>query len=162
VRQDRFVDWVMERLAGAEVGRLATADGAGTVHLVPVCFAVVPGWVVSAVDHKPKRTTRLGRLRDIRETGRAVLLVDHYEDDWSQLWWIRVSGSAVVHAADDPIDGAARAALAAKYHQYRERPPAGLVWSVALDEVRWWSASEAGQPASGASTEATGSSSPGS
>ena len=99
-----------------------------------------PGGWSSAVDHKPKRTVRLGRLRDIRETGRAVLLVDHYEDDWSQLWWIRVSGAAVVHAVDDPIDGAARAALAAKYHQYRERPPTGPVWSVALDEVRWWSA----------------------
>ena len=130
----------MERLAGAEIGRLATADAAGAVHLVPVCFALVPGRVVSAVDHKPKRTVRLGRLRDIRETGRAVLLVDHYEDDWSQLWWIRVTGAAVVHAVDDPIDGAARAALAAKYHQYRERPPTGPVWSVALDEVRWWSA----------------------
>ena len=137
---DRLADWVIERLTGAQVGRLATADAEGAVHLVPVCFALVSGRAVSAVDHKPKRTMQLGRLRDIRETGRAVLLVDHYSDDWSQLWWIRITGTAAVHTADDPIDADARAALAAKYHQYRDRPPAGPVWSVALDDVRWWSA----------------------
>jgi PPOX class probable F420-dependent enzyme len=142
---DRLADWVIERLTGAPVGRLATADAEGAVHLVPVCFALVSDRAVSAVDHKPKRTMQLGRLRDIRETGRAVLLVDHYSDDWSQLWWVRITGPAAVHAADDPIDTAARSALAAKYHQYRDRPPAGPVWSVALDEVRWWSAaSDAG------------------
>ena len=32
----------------------------------------------------------------------------------------------------------ALAALAAKYPQYVERPPAGAVWRVAMDEVRWW------------------------
>ena len=66
---------------------------------MPVCFALVSDRAVSAVDHKPKRTMQLGRLRDIRETGRAVLLVDHYSDDWSQLWWIRITGPAAVHAA---------------------------------------------------------------
>ena len=70
----------MARLAAAPVGRLATTSRDGVAHLVPVCFALVSGRAVSAVDHKPKRTMQLGRLRDIRETGRAVLLVDHYSD----------------------------------------------------------------------------------
>jgi hypothetical protein len=77
----------------------------------------------------------------MRATGRAVLLVDHYEDDWTQLWWIRVTGAATVHDHDDSLDEVARAALAAKYHQYREHPPAGPVWSIGLDELRWWTAS---------------------
>ena len=97
---------------------------------------------MSVVDHKPKRTLRLTRLQDMRDTGRAVLLVDHYSDDWSELWWIRVTGAAIVHDPADEVDGPARAALAAKYHQYREMPPSGPVWSVALDELRWWRASE--------------------
>ena len=54
--------------------------------------------VVGAVDHKPKSTTRLARLADIARTGRATLLVDHYEDDWSRLWWVRISGPAAVVA----------------------------------------------------------------
>ncbi len=133
----------MRRLADARVARLATADESGVVRVVPVCFALVAGRIVSAVDHKPKRTTQLARLRDIRGTGRAVLLVDHYDDvDWSKLWWIRVSGAAAVLPPGDDLDRRAREALAQKYQQYRDVPPTGAVWSLATDDVRWWSASE--------------------
>jgi PPOX class probable F420-dependent enzyme len=137
------VDVVMRRLADARVGRLATVGADGVVRVVPVCFALVEGRIVSAVDHKPKRTTQLARLRDIRETGRAVLLVDHYDDDdWSKLWWIRVSGAAAVLSPAEDLDRRARGALAQKYRQYRDVPPTGAVWSLATDDVRMWSASE--------------------
>jgi PPOX class probable F420-dependent enzyme len=130
---------VTDRLGVAPVGRLATTSGGGAIHLVPVCFALVADRVVGAVDHKPKRTQQLRRLQDIRETGRAVLLIDHYDDDWSKLWWIRVTGAATVHEGDE-VDRAARAALADKYRQYRQVPPTGPVWSLTLDEVTWWAA----------------------
>ena len=130
-------DWVGVALHEARVARLGTADGDGAVRLVPVCFAVVGDWLVSAVDHKPKRTGQLRRLDDMRAAGRASMLVDHYEDDWSQLWWVRVRGRAEVH--DDGSDrDAALDALSAKYAQYRDHPPTGSVWRVAKDEVRWW------------------------
>ena len=67
---------------------------------MPVCFALVDGFVVSAVDHKPKRTGQLRRLDDMRGSGTATVLVDHYEEDWSQLWWVRVRGRAEVLAQD--------------------------------------------------------------
>ena len=130
-------EWVARALEQARVARLGTVDDAGGVRLVPVCFAAVDGWLVSAVDHKPKRTGQLRRLDDMRAAGRASMLVDHYEDDWSQLWWVRVRGRAEVH--DDGSDRAAALdALAAKYPQYRDHPPTGTVWRVAKDEVRWW------------------------
>ena len=96
--------WVAGALRDARVARLGTADPDGAVRLVPVCFAVVDEWVVSVVDHKPKRTGQLRRLDDMRATGRATVLVDHYDDDWSQLWWVRVRGRAEVD-----VDGPARA-----------------------------------------------------
>ena len=130
--------WVDAALAAAPVARLATVGADGTVHLVPFCFAVVGHRLVSAVDHKPKRHARLQRLADIAATGRAAVLVDHYDDDWSQLWWIRVTGAAAQEPAGSDLDGAARAALVAKYHQYREHPPEGPVWWVAPEAVQWW------------------------
>ena len=130
--------WVAPALAAAPVARLATTAADGTVHLVPFCFAVVGDRHVSAVDHKPKRHLRLQRLADIAATGRASVLVDHYDDDWSQLWWIRVTGPAAEEPAGSALDGAAREALVAKYHQYREHPPAGPVWWVALESVTSW------------------------
>jgi PPOX class probable F420-dependent enzyme len=135
--------WVDAALASAPVARLATTGPDGRVHLVPVCFAVVAGLVVSAVDHKPKRTVRLQRLRDIEATRRATLLIDHYDDDWTRLWWIRIAGPAEVHERGSDVDVAARRALVAKYVQYAEREPAGPVYSVALDEVTAWRADPA-------------------
>jgi PPOX class probable F420-dependent enzyme len=135
---DEPAAWVGAALRDARVARLGTTDGDGAVRLVPVCFAVVDGWLASAVDHKPKRTGQLRRLDDMRGAGRATVLVDHYDDDdWSQLWWVRVRGRAEVHE-DGPVWVDAVAALQAKYVQYREHRPTGAVWRVAMDELRWW------------------------
>lgn len=133
-------EWVARALQDTRVARLATVDAHGAVRLVPVCFALVDGWLASAVDHKPKRTSQLRRLDDMRAAGQATVLLDHYDDDWSQLWWVRVRGRAEVLDGDDPARHRALDALVTKYPQYRDRPPAGAVWRVALDELRWWRA----------------------
>jgi PPOX class probable F420-dependent enzyme len=122
-----------ERLALARVGRLATVTAAGRPHVVPVCFALTGGRIVTAVDAKPKTTTALARLDNVRATGGASLLVDHYEEDWSRLWWVRVDGAAEVIESDAAID-----ALAAKYEQYRSARPAGPVIAIAPERWRSW------------------------
>jgi PPOX class probable F420-dependent enzyme len=131
--------WVAAALRDARVARLGTVDAAGAVRLVPVCLAVVDDWIVGAVDHKPKRTGQLRRLDDIQSTGSATVLVDHYAEDWSQLWWVRVRGRAEVATAGDARESALDA-LVAKYEQYRARRPGGSVWRIAIDELRWWRA----------------------
>ena len=131
--------WVADALQQARVARLGTVGVDGMVRLVPICFAIVDGWVVSAVDHKPKRTGELRRLDDMETANLATVLVDYYyDDDWSQLWWIRIRGRAEVHRHREGEAEAALAALAVKYRQYRERPPEGAVYRIAMDEVRSW------------------------
>ncbi|MET0144686.1 MAG: TIGR03668 family PPOX class F420-dependent oxidoreductase [Ilumatobacteraceae bacterium] len=137
--------WVLEALASARVARLGTVGRDGAVRMVPICFAVVDGWVVSAVDHKPKRTGQLARLDDIADRGQATVLVDHYDEDWTQLWWVRVRGRAEV-LAPDAAATAAVDALVAKHEQYRVRRPSGVVYRIALDELRWWHWSGASPP----------------
>lgn len=125
--------------ARSRVARMASADEQGRPHLVPVVFALVEDVIVTAVDHKPKSSTRLKRLDNIAANPAVSLLADHYADDWDQLWWVRVDGSArVERAADHPrlVDG-----LVAKYEQYRQqRPGAGLI---VIESTSWsgWSAS---------------------
>ncbi len=130
--------WIDDALLHAQVARLATVALDGALRLVPICFAVVDGWVVGAVDHKPKRTGQLRRLDDMAAAGTATVLVDHYDDDWSRLWWVRIRGRAVVHRERDQEALAALAALTLKYSQYRARPPAGAVYRIAMDEIRSW------------------------
>lgn len=129
------------RLQTARFGRLATVRPDGRPHVVPCCFALVGGTIVTAVDEKPKSTTALRRLDNIRATGWAELLVDHVDEDWSQLWWVRVSGPATVvdQASDRWAD--AVAALVAKYEQYRRNPPAG---PAIIIDVEHWSSWEGG------------------
>jgi PPOX class probable F420-dependent enzyme len=122
-----------ERLASARVGRLATVTPEGRPHVVPVTFALLSGTIVSAVDAKPKSTRALQRLDNVRATGRASLLVDHYEDDWAQLWWVRVDGAAEVLESEAAID-----ALAGKYEQYRASRPAGPVIVIVPERWRSW------------------------
>ncbi|MBK0866315.1 TIGR03668 family PPOX class F420-dependent oxidoreductase [Saccharopolyspora sp. HNM0986] len=123
----------------SRVARLGTADSAGAPHLVPVTFAVRENVVVTAVDHKPKTTTSLKRLRNITENPRVSLLVDHYEHDWSALWWVRADGVAeIVAAADHPE---LTEALAAKYEQYRNQPPQHSMIVARIERWSGWSAS---------------------
>ena len=127
------------RLAGARVGRLATADAAGNPHVVPVCFVLDGDTVYWAVDHKPKATRQLRRLANIKARPVAELVVDSYSEDWTELWWVRISAEAEVlepgHEAERALD-----LLAAKYPQYRERRPDGPVVRLAVSRWSGWSA----------------------
>lgn len=127
----------------ARVGHLGTVGADGRPHVVPVCFAVLGSGgsevAYTAVDHKPKRGTRLRRVTNLTETGAGCLLVDSYAEDWSALWWVRLDGRGrVVHDPDEA--GRGLDALIAKYEQYAAQPPTGPV--LALDITRWsgWSA----------------------
>ena len=128
------------RFAAARVARLGTVGPDGAPHLVPVVFAVVGDVVWSAVDDKPKSTRALRRLANIAAHPRVTLLVDHYEDDWTRLWWVRADGTARVLDAADPSTHPGRDALVARYGQYAEHPPTGPFVAVVVDAWRGWSA----------------------
>ena len=129
-------DW--SRLEGARVGRLATVDAGGVPHVVPVTFAVSDRTLYWAVDQKPKRSRDLKRLDNIRANPNVEIVVDHYEDDWDRLWWVRVTGAARV-VVDEDERGRALAALARKYEPYRGSPPAGPVVAIDVTRVTSWS-----------------------
>jgi PPOX class probable F420-dependent enzyme len=129
-----------QRFAPAGVARLATVSAAGVPHLVPITFVLVDDRIYSAVDAKPKRAATLKRLTNIEETGRACVLVDHYVEEWSQLWWVRADADATVL---DPVVGeAVRAidALVAKYPQYAAQRPPGPVIRLAVRRWTGWRA----------------------
>lgn len=128
------------RFASAPVARLATAGADGRPHVVPVCFAIDGQTLYFAVDFKPKRSTNLKRLRNIAANPAVSILVDHYEDDWNRLWWVRVDGDARVVTERAEAQRAVKL-LAARYSQYRANAPAGPVVAVAIAAMTGWSAS---------------------
>jgi PPOX class probable F420-dependent enzyme len=117
------------------VARLATVSAEGAPHLVPIVFALLDDTVYSVVDDKPKRTTDLKRLANVRATARASVLVDHYEDDWTKLWWVRADGTARTLSPDEPE---ARRALEALTKRYPRQHPIGPVLAVDVENWSGW------------------------
>jgi PPOX class probable F420-dependent enzyme len=87
-------------------------------------FALDGDTLYSAVDEKPKRSRTLRRIENARVRPDVTVLVDHYEEDWQRLWWIRLRGQARVLDRGDERDRAL-ALLTEKYPQYADAPPHG-------------------------------------
>jgi PPOX class probable F420-dependent enzyme len=133
-------DEARTRFATARVARLATVSAAGEPHIVPIVFALAGDTLYSAVDHKPKRTTALRRLDNVRDNPRVAVLADHYEDDWSALWWVRADGTGRVLDAGAPEAERAIDALAERYAQYGASRPDGPVLAIAVERWSGWRA----------------------
>lgn len=129
-----------DRVAAAPVARLATLRPDGTPRLVPITFALVDDVLCSAVDEvKAKRTMRLARLADVDRDPRVGLLVDHYADEWTQLWWVRIDGTARV-VDEGELRERALDALVAKYPPYRAARPTGPLLVVTPERWTGWRA----------------------
>ena len=129
---------MQRRLAEARVAHLATVGPGSRPHIVPITFALDGDAIYFAVDAKPKRTTDLQRLRNIAANPAVAVLIDHYDEDWTRLWWVRVDGHARVLGPDR--SGRAVDLLVDRYAQYREARPSGPVVEISVDRISGWSA----------------------
>ena len=127
------------RFATSPVARLSTVRPDGAPHVVPIVFALVEDTVFSAVDAKPKRSRDLQRLANVRAEPRCALLVDHYDDDWRRLWWVRADGVAEV--VDEPAGHPGIRALVQRFPQYRDEPPSGPLLVVTVHRWTGWTSS---------------------
>ena len=137
----------VRRLTQAKVGSIATVRPDGSPHVVPFVFAASEaghGLVIYwSVDDKPKRSRELQRLVNIRAHPAVEIEVNRYDDDWTQLWWVRASGIAREVTSIDERERAL-AALATKYAPYTADPPSGPVVAIQVDRVAGWAAGATG------------------
>ena len=124
------------RAAEARVARLGTLTAQGRPHVVPCCFALDGDVLYTGVDDVKAKTTRaLRRLDNIHLHPAVTVLVDHYDDDWSTLWWIQMDGHARVVDAASQEQRHGLVLLAEKYEPYRAQPLPGPLISV--DITHW-------------------------
>jgi PPOX class probable F420-dependent enzyme len=128
---------IPESVERARVARLATVGADSRPHLVPICFVVEGSVLYSAVDRKPKRSANLKRIENVRANPEVTVLVDHYDDDWTQLWWVRLDGRARVLAEGAEREHALEL-LAGKYPQYSADAPDGPVLAIDVERRRSW------------------------
>ncbi len=129
-----------ERFAAARVATLATLDGTGSPHLVPVAFVAEGRTVWSATDGKPKRGAALRRHANIRANPRVSLLAQHWDERWDALWWVRVDGTASLVDEPSTVEHVVRL-LVAKYPQYRTVDAGAPLIAVTVRSWHGWQAS---------------------
>lgn len=136
-------EWVEAVLDAAPVGRLALRDLEDRPEVLPIVFARAAGRLWTPIDGKPKTRAQLARLAWIARAPEVMLLVDHYADDWSALWWLRLRARADVVGDKDPDWCAAVDAIEAKYPQYRSTPlflSEPILIRLSWHAVSWWAA----------------------
>lgn len=124
------------------VARLALHGLEGAPEALPIVFARAANALWSPVDGKPKGTPeRLGRLARLARAPQVMLLIDHYAEDWDELWWLRVRACASVVSGEHDDWTAAVTALALKYPQYRSVPMfkgTPTLLRFAPEHLAWW------------------------
>jgi PPOX class probable F420-dependent enzyme len=127
-------------LASRRVGRLATADGHGNPHVVPVCFAVAAATLFITIDEKPKRASArpLKRLRNMMENPSVAFVADRYDEDWRALGWVMLRGRAEI-LIDGSEHDRAQELLRERYPQYRTMHLADLaVIALRIERATSW------------------------
>ena len=130
-------------LVRQRVARLATAGEEGEPHVVPVCFAYLPGAIYIALDEKPKDVppTHLKRVRNILENPQVALVADRYAEDWDLLAFVMVRGQAKLVEPGTEEHAAAVRLLRGKYHQYeRMKIEENPVISIRPERAASWGA----------------------
>lgn len=108
----------------ARVAHLATADQYARPHVVPIVFAYEDPHLYTPIDRKPKRVDdwrRLRRVQNVQFNGRASVVVDVWDEDWSRLRYVLLQGTADILESGAERDHAV-SLLEAKYPQYRSLP----------------------------------------
>ena len=132
-RQLRFV-------ATQPVARMATADRNGLPHVIPVCFVVNGDALYIQIDQKPKKsaTRPLKRIRNLEENPNVTIVVDRYDDDWSQLAWVMLRGTAEI-LIDNEEYRSAQQQLISRYPQYQAMSLTGLpIIAIRITRVTEW------------------------
>jgi PPOX class probable F420-dependent enzyme len=117
-------------------GVMTTAGPDGSAHSVPVVFALAGDEIVSPIDHKPKTGAVLARVRNLERDDRVTLLVHHWDEEWTNLSWVMVRGTAMIDA-DASMD--LMHAINSRYPQYEPDERHDALIRIQPTRVTWWS-----------------------
>lgn len=99
---------------------MATVDKYGKPLVLPICFVYDDTYFYSPIDRKPKSVParNLKRIRNIGNNPSVSVVIDHYEDNWSNLYYIIIEGKAELLYSGHLYRNSLKL-LTDKYDQYR-------------------------------------------
>ena len=131
-------------LSSQKVAYLATTDVHAQPHLVPVVFVSMEEDIFICIDEKPKKNRSLKRLANIKANPKISLLVDNYDDDWQELKWVRVDGTAILLENTDESRAVFESVISTlrdKYPQYQTMDLSrGPLIRITINAIASWQA----------------------
>jgi PPOX class probable F420-dependent enzyme len=116
---------------------LSTVDRRGRPHSVPVVFAIFEESIVTPIDRKPKTTKALGRRKNIGSNPQAALLCDRWSEEWTELAWVMIRGSASEQEAERSEREVE--AIVARHPRYRDVLQGSDIIRIVPERISWWS-----------------------
>jgi coenzyme F420-0:L-glutamate ligase/coenzyme F420-1:gamma-L-glutamate ligase len=137
---------ILTLIKSARIGRLATASSNLQPYLTPVVFVIEQNSIFIPLDDKPKTIAaeQLKRVKNIRENPRVSLLVDHYEENWKNLWFVMLIGRATLlyqngkHQTTNEKIIRIQSMLVEKYSQYTKIRTGNLYIKIKVDKMIYW------------------------
>ncbi len=131
--------WAVELVEQCRVGHLATTSRGGDPHVVVCCFAVVDDRIYVPIDEKPKSGRQLTRVTNVRESGKAAIVFDRYDEDWRKLAWVQGQGVAQMLGPEGGVHTVVVERLRTRYPQYRAMSLERCeLIEIAVRRWRWW------------------------
>ena len=131
-------------LSSQKVAYLATTDVHAQPHLVPVVFVRMDEDIFICIDEKPKKHRFLKRLANIKANPKISLLVDNYDDNWQELRWVRVDGTAILLENTDESRAVFESVISTlrdKYPQYQTMDLSrGPIIRITINAIASWQA----------------------
>jgi PPOX class probable F420-dependent enzyme len=141
VINDTYLKTIIDK---ATVARLATVDSECKPHLIPVVFVFDNNYYFIPIDEKTKRSRpeNLKRVKNIQQNPKVALLIDEYNEDWRQLYFIMIQGKASIIGGKELEERVllekAHKLLADKYVQYQEIGIGEYVIMIVPQKVVTW------------------------
>jgi len=118
---------ILKLIKSAEIGYLATASPNLQPYVTPAVLIIERDTIYVPLDSKPKTVNyrQLKRVKNVLQNPKVAFLVEHYENDWSRLWFVMLTGFANLVIQNEDLNTnkeirKVRSLFLEKYIQYNQ------------------------------------------
>ncbi len=135
---------IVKLIKNTRFGYLATAASNLQPYATPVVFILHNEKIYVPLDQKPKTVSisELKRVKNIQVNPKVCLLIHHYDEDWTKLWFVMITGYAtLVNGTSDTLKTKLKTIhnkLLSKYSQYNKISVGNFYIRIRVDKTVYW------------------------
>ena len=135
---------IVKLIKNARIGYLGTTSSNMQPYATPVVFVLQNENVYVPLDQKPKTVNilELKRVKNIQHNSKVCFLVHHYDENWTKLWFVMITGNAtLVNTRSETLKAKLKTIhnkFLSKYSQYNEISVGNFYIRIRIDRTAYW------------------------